>query len=42
MNKDIHDFLIRIANGDMDALGSLYDMLSVRIFNYARMIAKNK
>ena len=42
MNKEVHDFIVRMAKGDMDALGGLYDMLSVRIFNYARLIAKNK
>ena len=42
MDKEINDYLVKIAKGDMDALGALYDMLFVRIFNYARMIAKNK
>jgi RNA polymerase sigma-70 factor (ECF subfamily) len=42
MNKDIHDCLVRAAEGDMGALGEIYDMLSVRMFNYARAITKSK
>jgi len=42
MNKDIHISLADMAEGDMDAFGEIYGMLSVRIFNYARAITKNK
>jgi RNA polymerase sigma-70 factor (ECF subfamily) len=42
MTGDIHGCLAELADGDMAALGELYNMLSVRVFNYARAIAKNK
>ena len=42
MNTDVLNLLTNVADGDMDALGGLYDMLSVRIFSYARVITKNK
>jgi len=41
MSKDIKDILVSIADGNIDALGELYAMLSVRIFNYARAVAKS-
>lgn len=37
---NIHALLSAVADGDMDALGRLYDQLSARIYNYARMLAK--
>ncbi|MDR0326375.1 MAG: RNA polymerase sigma factor [Oscillospiraceae bacterium] len=42
MSKDIQALLSRLAGGDMDALGALYDTLSVRVFNYARTIARSR
>jgi len=42
MNKDIHTLISNIAERDINALGELYDMMSFRIFNYARTIVKNK
>jgi RNA polymerase sigma-70 factor (ECF subfamily) len=42
MSKDIHALISDVAQGDMDALSELYDMLSLCIFNYARTITKNK
>ena len=42
MSKDIHTLISDLAKGDINALAELYDMLSLRIFNYARMIIKNK
>jgi len=42
MDKDVGILLNNTAEGDMDALGELYNALSVRIFNYARSIVKNK
>jgi RNA polymerase sigma-70 factor (ECF subfamily) len=42
MSKDIKPFLICVASNDMGAFSKLYEMLSVRIFNYARAITKNK
>jgi RNA polymerase sigma-70 factor (ECF subfamily) len=42
MSKEINAFLICAASNDMDAFGKLYEMLSVRIFNYARAITKNR
>ena len=42
MSQDVARELTRLANGEMDALDELYDLLSVRIFNYARSIIKNK
>ena len=42
MDKDINMLMANLANGDMNCLKELYDMLSLRIFNYARSITKNK
>jgi len=42
MDGNIHALLCGLAEGDMNALAELYDMLSLRIFNYARTITKNK
>jgi len=42
MSNDINVLISDLANGDMKALAELYDMLSLRIFNYARTITKNK
>jgi RNA polymerase sigma-70 factor (ECF subfamily) len=42
MSADIHALLAGTARGDMDAFGALYDMLSVRVFNYARAITRSK
>ena len=42
MGKDIQVYLNKAAQGDMDAFGEIYTMLSVRIFNYARTILKSK
>ena len=42
MSKDIHTLLSDLAEGNMDALAELYDMLSLHIFNYTRTITKNK
>ena len=42
MGKDIHELISDLADGDMNALEELYDMISLRIFNYARSITKNK
>lgn len=44
MGQDIHirTFLVGIAEGNMDAFGELYNMISIRVFNYARAITNNK
>ena len=42
MDRDIRALLCDMAEGDMNAFAELYNMLSLRIFNYARTIAKNK
>jgi len=42
MSKDISVFLSSAADGDMDAFGELYSLLSARVFNYARAITKSK
>jgi len=42
MSHDITKALTRLANGEIDPLDELYDLLSARIFNYARSIIKNK
>ena len=42
MSKDIRTLISDLAKGDINALAELYDMLSLRIFNYARTITKNK
>ncbi|MCL2163317.1 MAG: RNA polymerase sigma factor [Oscillospiraceae bacterium] len=42
MSKEILAFLAEVAEGDMGALSGLYDLLAVRIFNYARTITRNK
>ena len=42
MNTDIGTYLARIEEGDVNALGELYATLSVRIFNYARTITRNR
>ncbi|MDR0293946.1 MAG: RNA polymerase sigma factor [Oscillospiraceae bacterium] len=42
MGNDIHSFLAGMAEGDMNAFGELYGLLSVRVFNYARAITGNK
>ena len=42
MSDDIHKFLHNLADGDMDALGELYDLLSARILNYAKMIVRTE
>lgn len=42
MSKDVNTLMCSIAKGDMNALGTLYDILSIRIFNYARTIINNK
>ena len=42
MNKNINAIFDSMADNNMEALGELYDMLSVRIFNYARAITKSK
>ena len=42
MNPDICKALTHLAEGKVDALDELYDLLSCRIFNYARSIIKNK
>ena len=38
----MQDALVRLAEGEIDALDDLYNLLSVRIFNYARTIVKSK
>ena len=42
MDDEIHKLLKRMAGGDINALGELYEILSFRVFNYARTILKNK
>ena len=42
MSVDLKAHLFKAAQGDMDAFGEIYNMLSVRIFNYARTILKSK
>ena len=42
MSQDVTRELTRLANGEIDALDELYDLLSARIFNYARSIMKNR
>jgi RNA polymerase sigma-70 factor (ECF subfamily) len=42
MNNSINAQLTNMAEGDINALGELYGILSVRIFNYARTITRNK
>lgn len=42
MSKDIRDLITDMAAGDINALGRLYDIMSVRIFNYARMITQSR
>ena len=42
MSKEIQELMTLVAGGDMSALGELYDMLSPRVFNYARTITGNK
>ena len=42
MSLEINALLVSIAEGKMNALGEIYTMLSVRIFNYARAITRNK
>jgi RNA polymerase sigma-70 factor (ECF subfamily) len=42
MGNDINEYFIEISHGNMDALGKIYDLLSVRVFNYALTIAKSK
>jgi len=42
MNQDIHTYLTRVAESDITALDTIYNVLSVRIFNYARTIVKTK
>ena len=42
MNKEICMCCSEISSGNMDALGELYDLLSMRVFNYALTIVKNK
>lgn len=42
MDRDIHAILAKIADGNMDAFGELYDLLSERVFNYARTITKSR
>ena len=42
MKQDIHDLLANVAQGSMHALGELYDLLSARVFNYAKTITQNR
>ena len=42
MEEDLRALLRGAAKGDMDAFGEVYERLSVRVFNYARAITKNK
>ena len=42
MTQDIYITLTRLAEREVDALDELYDLLSSRIFNYARSILRNK
>ena len=42
MSKDVQALITSMAEGDMSAFDELYVLLSVRIFNYARAIIKNK
>ena len=42
MNSDIQNHLASIAKGDVDAMEEIYNSLSVRVFNYARVITKSK
>jgi RNA polymerase sigma-70 factor (ECF subfamily) len=39
---DINALLAAMANGDMSAFGKIYDILSIRVFNYARAITHNR
>ncbi|MDR0490518.1 MAG: RNA polymerase sigma factor [Oscillospiraceae bacterium] len=42
MRNDIHAIISDVAKGDMDSFGELYNLLSERIFNYARTITRNR
>ena len=42
MSENLHALMSGIAEGEMDALGELYDLLSGRIFNYALTITRNR
>ena len=42
MKDDLKSHFISIAKGDTGAMEALYDALSVRVFNYARVITGNK
>jgi len=42
MDSHIKDTLDKINEGDMNALGKLYDLLAERVFNYTHMILRNK
>lgn len=41
MTNDIPILLANIADGDMDALGKLYDLLANRVFNYSRTVTRS-
>lgn len=41
MCADIRELLKSISGGDTGALGELYELMSARVLNYARMISQN-
>ena len=41
ISEDIHSFLKNLADGDISALGDLYDRLSKQMLNYANTIVRN-
>jgi RNA polymerase sigma-70 factor (ECF subfamily) len=42
VHREINAVLARMAEGDVAALGELYELLSVRLFNYARAITGSR
>jgi len=42
MDNIIRETLNNISNGNIDALGELYDLMVKRVFNYALLILRNK
>ena len=42
MSNNLNDILTSMSDGNINALGDLYRILSVRVFNYARTITRSK
>ena len=42
ITEEIHKYCSDISIGDIDALSKLYDLLSMRVYNYALTMTKNK